>query len=153
MKYFTKELWADINSDNPQKRAYADKIWMINVKEYQKEFKKIKRYLPYSSLRLLQMCNEFHDYTISEIRFTQEKQSKNCIIRLNSGSESVCVAMKDISKVCISIDDFDGCICGNLQWGYCEFSRDKMKRLHLSILCDIDKELSFAFKKIKISKK
>ncbi len=153
MKYFTKELWADMNSDDPQKRAYANKMWMAHAKEYQNEFKKVKHYIPHFSLKLFQMYDSFHDYIISEIRFTQEKRVKNCIIRLNRGSESVCITMRDISKVHISIDDFDGCICGNLQWGYCEFSIDKMKRLHLSVLCDIDKELNFVFRKIKMSKK
>lgn len=153
MKYFTKELWADMNSEDPQKQSDANKTWIMHTKEYQNEFKKVKHYLPHSSLKLFQMYDSFHDYIVSEICFTQEKRVKNCIIHLNKGSESVCITMRDISKVHISIDDFDCCICGNLQWGYCEFSRDKMKRLHLSVLCDIDKELSFAFRKIKISKK
>lgn len=74
MKYFTDELWNEINSDSKEKREEASLQWEKNAEEYYKIFENIEKLLPKKFLKLYLKENGFHDYELKNYQIIHGKK-------------------------------------------------------------------------------
>ncbi len=154
MQYFTKDLWYRINSsDNSVKEAAKDE-WNKSAKEYQINFEKIKQFIPHGFLKKFLLRYGLHDYIFIEMTVKKNRKGSGylCELKLTNGSENICLTMLDVKAARINVDSFQNCVQGKLAWGYSEFARTEDGTIRLSVICDIDNELQFEFKSIKLSK-
>ena len=148
MKYFLKELWLDMQQSDPEVRNKANLIWEQNSKNYQEFFKTICHRIPKRFRTAYLQHHGFHDYEIKGISFSGIGQKSVCTLNLFSGTHSFFLRLYGIHRVHIDIPSFEGTILGRLSWGYAEFELTEDDIIQLSILCDLECELTFAFEKI-----
>lgn len=154
MKYFTKELWSQINDIDDDVRQQAQQVWSQNTQKYQQEFEKVRNFFPSKFLKLFFSCNELHDYIIQRILLTSNKKGKqSCQLQMENGNEMFIIELCEIQCLNLNIASFESCINGQLRWGYCEFDAEDRDTLKMSVICDIENELNFVFKSIKFSVK
>lgn len=151
MKYFTKELWAQINSSDEELRTKAEKEWSERSKKYGLRFEKIKKWLSCSFLKDYLRRNGLHDYTIIGIEISASKKIKeySCKIKMTDGVEIVSITMSDLKSFQIDISSFQCCMLGKLTWGYSEFDFTHEKHITLAVLCDLQNEMMFEFDSIR----
>lgn len=73
MRYFTDELWEEINSGDKERREFAEKQWERNVEEYAILFEKIKDRFSKKFLNIYTKEGNFHDYKLKEIKVLHGK--------------------------------------------------------------------------------
>ncbi len=147
MKYFSKELWGELNSIDQKKRASAETKWKENLIRYSAEFERVKPLLPSGFLKEYLSNNGFHDYLILSISIVFSSHVVKLL--LSNGYTKGIVELSGVNKYSVRCCGLENCICGNLSWGYSEFNVDHSGRITLSILCDIDNELFFECASIK----
>ncbi len=151
MRYFTKELWSKINSLDETIRVSAEEEWKKNDFAYAKEFEETKKHLPQRFLKSFLARYGLHDYDILKTVFIRDNKNRYlCELHLTDGIETVSVVMTGLKTIKIDVNSFHNCVQGKLSWGYSEFSRTKDNTIQLSVLCDIQNELQFEFKSIKL---
>lgn len=148
MRYFTKQLWAQINDEDESVRAEAEKQWELNCRAYQQAFETVKKQLSQRFLKRFHACCELHDYVIEGISVTKKRKKYDCEIKLADGTETVLLKMNELKAFQMSVDSFQNCIMGELAWGYSEFSLTEDGGIALSVLCDFQNELHFQFRSI-----
>ena len=151
MRYFTKELWSRINDSNENIRSQAEKEWNANSLTYQQQFTKVKKHLPCGFVKSFLSRNGLHDYTILSALIAKRKQTSCCDLQLSNGEETVIVTMVGIKALFVNMNSFHSCVQGKLLWGYSEFEITPDNNIKLSILCDIQNEMQFVFKQIKLT--
>lgn len=151
MRYFTRELWEKINHPQESERKQAEVEWLQSMKQYQKDFEKVKKHLPHQFTRQYLNRNEFHDYIITDIVITSKHGKYACRLQLTDRNDTLYLTMFDLKSFKINIETFQNCIQGELTWGFSEFEYTAAKCVRLSILCDIQNELQFDFKALKLT--
>ena len=151
MKYFTAKLWCELAHANKDIQREAERKWHENSKKYGYYFETIKSHLPKYILLALEKTYGFHDYIIDEITLKQNTQKGYvCYLSISNNYKRFQLEMTGITGIKIDIATFKHCILGKLLWGYHEFELIGPRTLRLSILCDIENEMFFEFKKIKL---
>ena len=153
MRYFTKNLWEQINSSEENIRLRAEKDWFNRNEQYRQEFNRTKRYLPRSFVKEFLRRKELHDYEITAMDMINSDGKYNCKLQLIGENEHINLILTDIKSIKIDIGSFKACVQGKLAWGYCEIERMLDKTIRLSVICDTQNELQFECKSIKFSKK
>lgn len=149
MKYYTKELWKRVQKCD----INAEKLWNKNADEYHQYYLKIKSSLPRKFIRIFEKEHGFHDYEVFEINlddFLKGSHKQNVILKIENGINRYQIKLTDVTSCILNIIDKSNCINDKLCWGYTEIELlgDKIK---LNMLCDVENELEFVFKNIKIS--
>ena len=153
MRYFTKELWMNINDCDTGIRAKAEKEWSENQVIYQQQFAELKKRLPRRFVKEYLSRNGLHDYTILGITINRIKKEYCCELKLSNRQETVFVTITGIKQLRIDIDSFRYCIQGKLLWGYSEFELSSDDNMKLAVLCDMQNEIQFEFERISLSTK
>jgi hypothetical protein len=73
MRYFTDELWKEINSGIKERREFAEKQWERNVEEYAILFENIKHRFSKKFLNIYLKEDNFHDFKLKEIKVLHGK--------------------------------------------------------------------------------
>lgn len=73
MRYFTDELWDEINSGIKERRELAEKQWRKNIEEYSASFEKIKHRFSKKFLGIYSKEENFHDYKLKKIEILHGK--------------------------------------------------------------------------------
>lgn len=149
MRFFTSELWSRINDADPKIRAQAEKEWAANDLEYQKMFAETSKHLPRRFIKNYLNRNGLHDYAILEMAFAKKGRTSFGMLRLSNAVETVWIEMAELRAVSISVEP-DRCMNGLLVWGYDEIEVTPQNTIKLAILCDVQNELQFEFKSIKL---
>lgn len=152
MRYFTKELWLKINDNNETIRIQAENEWKVNGLSYQQQLEEIKEHLPRKFIKDYFSRNGLHDYSILGMSMTKRNQEYSCDLQLTNGTETVLVSMCGLKALQIDVDSFQYCMQGKLTWGYSEFEIIHNNSIQLSVLCDMQNEMRFRFKSIKLAK-
>lgn len=148
MKYFTRELWRQINSEQESERIAAEQQWNKNDERYCKYISKIRSKLS-SYIRLfLNRSMEFHDAPITEITFSQRGTEKTCRMKLDMPSGEIEMILHDVSSYVVSLTSFQSAVAGQLNWGFSEIKHTAGNRYRLSIAFDLDNELEVEFKSL-----
>ena len=143
MKYFSSDLWERINSPEKSIRDAAENEWKKREDEYRKQYESVKAFFPSSFLAEFIKHNGFHDFTIVSIECLSEKREVS--IHLSHGDAQCRLELKEISRIQLDFACFENCICGKPAWGYSELDRTPDGRLKISVLCDVENEMSFEF--------
>lgn len=152
MRYYTKELLEKINDCDCRIRAEAEKEWCENDLAYQRQFEEAKRNLTRGFVKNYMARHGLHDYTVLGIETKKRGREYTCELQMTDGSETILITMTGLQTLQISIDSFRDCILGELRWLYSEFEQTPEGGMRLSVLCDMQNELQFVFKTIKIVK-
>lgn len=148
MRYFTKELWLRMNSDNEDERKAAEVLWTENTKKYRNDLEIVKKLFPKLFEEIDWQNEDFHDLPFSEIAFFQRNGRKNCRVKLLATDRTIVFTMHEISRFDCSISDFQWSVIGQLHWGYSEVECVNDGNIKLSVLCDPANEIQFEFKKL-----
>ena len=152
MKYFSSKLWRDINSPDSTTREKANSQWEENAAKYRDSFEIIKHKIPNHVLTVIDRMNGFHDYTISGFSAVENsRMGYVCSLVLRSGERKFCLQMSGIKSIRIDIPSSQDCLRDGLTWGYHEIATTDAKTIQLSILCDIENELSSEFEDIALN--
>jgi hypothetical protein len=146
MHYFLKELWRDLNCPNAEKRKAAEREWSKNAARYSLDFDGVKPLLPSGFLSAYEKNSGFHDFTILSVSFLLPERT--CRIRLSDGQTRGTLELCGVTRYRFDLQSFENCVCGKPAWGYAEFSAAPAGTLHLSVLCDMDNEMSFEFRSL-----
>lgn len=152
MRYFTKELWWQVNDCDQAVRLQAEKQWKLNCQIYQQEFETVKKQLSRRFLKEFHCRNELHDYVIEGISVIKNRKKYSCEMKLTDGTETVVLILKELKAFQMNVDSFQHCIMGELAWGYSEFSLTEDGGIALSVLCDFQNEFHFQFRSITLSR-
>lgn len=153
MKYFTPELWADINSEDILIKNAANERLDKNIMLYNEYFSSIKHLLTKSFLTTYDKCHSFHDMFFKQISIIEERQWKTKIVmQLTDELDIYQLEFINVTSYNFDFKGHDNCIMWRPSWGYCEFESIDSERMKISILCDIKNQLEIVFKKI-IAKK
>lgn len=152
MRYFTKELWWKINDEDENVRIQAEKEWDANCLLYQQQFEDVKKRLPRSFLKDYLSRDSLHDYVILGIAVTKRGRNYSCELQLTNGTETVLLTLNGVKKLKIDVDTFQYCIQGALAWGYGEFESTPENGMQLAVLCDMENEMLFQFRSLKLIK-
>ena len=76
MRYFTPELWKNLNSTDRSIREAAYCKLEDNRKQYYQYFETIKHFVPQSVIQQIVQNQNFHDYTLTELSFFQSEREK-----------------------------------------------------------------------------
>lgn len=152
MRYFTKELWTKINSQDNAIRQQAEIEWECNCRVYAQQFEATKHRFSSRFLRDYMNRNGLHDYIILGLSAIKRGNVYSCELQLTNGKETVLLTMERLNVMQINVASFNDCMQGKLVWGYSEFEITSPKTLHLAVLCDIQNELIFEFEKISLIK-
>lgn len=144
MQYFTKKLWGEMNSENPDLRIQAEHHWKENCKKYHDYFKQILPVLP-KTLRLFSEL-KLHDSIIEKIIF--DFSAKKCSFVLSAQAAQYFIEFENVFDISINMRDSCYWICGNLQWSYSEIEVISKSCYRISILFDPENEVSFSFTSI-----
>lgn len=150
MRYYTRELWKNLNSTDEALRSLAELEWEKKDKEYSAHFDAIKKYLPIKFLKKYMECNEFHDYVVNGMKIFNVGSRYKCEIALSADSENLLVTMHDVHAINIDVSSFQSCVMGKIAWGYSEFDITSTGNISLSVLCDFCNEIGFEFKNMEI---
>lgn len=152
MKYFTKELWAQINDPDKAVRVEADKVWSENNIRYQQEWEVVKKYLSNSFVEQFTSNYGFHDYFIHGIYVIDNppKATYSCMLRLATGTEKCKIVMRGLKSVNMGLVSLTDLFRGTLEWGYSEFDITERNTITLSVLCAMKSEMQFEFETIEI---
>lgn len=151
MRYFTKELWSRINHHDEAVRAQAEKEWTNNALLYRKYFGEVQSYFPRRFMDEYLLRNGFHDYTVLGIYVTMADREYSCNIQLTNGLETVLCTMIGLKALQIDATSFQCCMLGKLAWGYSEFAITPENNLQVSVLCDLQNEMMFQFKSVRLT--
>lgn len=151
MRYFTKQLWAEINDENEAVRMQAEKQWELNSHAYQLEFDSIKKLLSRNFLKEFLCRNGLHDYLILEMSVRKKGRKYFCEMKLTDGLETVVLVMNELQAFSINVESFKHCIMGELAWGYSEFALTEDHNISLSLLCDFQNEQYFQFRSLTLT--
>ena len=152
MRYFKKNLLRSINSVNVEEREKAISEWSKNDILYYKKFQKIKDAMPREFITIFLDCYGFHDYKVTGINFENKKNESSCIIGLsNSNGEVYRMVINGVSFIHVNLQSLDSLICGELNWGYCEFSLTADKHYIMDVLFDINNSMRIKFLNILVT--
>ncbi|KOF55782.1 MULTISPECIES: hypothetical protein [Clostridium] len=73
MRYFTDELWEEINCGVKERREIAEKKWDKNAEEYRAVFNNIRYRFSKKFLKIYEKEANFHDYKLKEIKINHDK--------------------------------------------------------------------------------
>lgn len=152
MRFFTKELWQEINSTDVLLRTAAEHKWNENSAQYLNEFERVKSKLPRRFVTEYLSRNALHDYSILGLFLTRRNRKYACEIQLTDNAETVLITMDDLHAFNFDVESFQQCVLGKLSWGYSEFEITRDGNIKLSILFDMLNEASFEFTSIKLAK-
>lgn len=149
MRFFTKELWCDCNSNNVEVREHANAEWIKNCNQYRIELDNTKKYLSESFWSMFQAREGLHDYLITRMDIETKNHQKRCVILIRKGNDSLRLILHELMSINIVADlqNFDRYL---LTWGYSEIEYTPRNTLKLSIICEISKELSFECKSLEL---
>ena len=150
MRYFTKELWSRINSQDKSIRLNAEKEWTSNSLAYQQKFAEIRKHLPPTFIKSYLSRNGLHDYIILGMTITKRERAYSCEVQLTNDEETVLIVISGIKALQVSIESFLCCLQGRISWGYSEFEITPNHTIKLAVLCDVQNEMLFEFEKIKL---
>lgn len=154
MKYFTKELWLGMNSDDSELRLKSEKEWAHQDSEYAKYLDCIKHRFPQKFIQALNDYHGFHDFEIHKIKFTQRKRGiHTCEISLRNLPQKILLRFGDIQKMKLDVESFQMCICSKLCCGYIELSITSNNLLKFSMLCDVENEFQIECRTISLKLK
>lgn len=149
MLYFTKELWNEMNERDERVRQKAQRQWVENLTKYQQYLSSITRHVPQHVIAKIDSANGFHDYTIDGLSIMSYRKNKYIAqVDVSNGSDRYYLRMEGLKQAKVEISSFDLCVLGKLTWGYHEFRLTERNTLQLAILCDMENELLFEFKRI-----
>lgn len=153
MKYFTSELWKQMNSEAMQERDYALKKWIENEKKYKDELMSSYDQEPVLIDRMISLDDLLHDGLIANFQFFQKRKTNGCKIEIATDNKKYTIVMHEVTRVIFAIDDFQWSVCCELHWGFSEFELTEGKAMRLSVLCDPKNEIVFEFESIDINEK
>lgn len=166
MKYFTYELWTQINSENKAERETAELEWNYNYREYIEYLQRIKPQIARGTRTAIQEMTEgnvsLHDFRLAGVTYSSKQTSKKigpahrpykriCRLQLTDGMTEVELVLSGITQMSIEIEHFKGKDFNDLHWGYCEFVFEK-PYIILSILFDSGQIWKFEFTSLVINK-
>ena len=150
MRFFTKELWSNCNSNNADVRERANAEWIKNSNEYRIELCNSKKHLSESFWSLFQAKEELHDYSIVKIDIEIKNNHRQGVVLLKNGRENLRLYLYELKSIKIDADllNSDNSL---LTWGYSEIEYTSKNTIKLSIICEINNELSFECKSIELT--
>lgn len=162
MKYYTKDLWEKMNinprigsgsssEDIMKMKREAEEQWRTNDEKYKEVFASFEDKLPKRFYKEYKNRNGFHDYCISEISIIKNTRSNkyDCFLHLSDMDNQIVIKLVDLTSFRVGVETFSTCIRGNLSWGYSEIEVSPNNTFLLSVLCDIENELTFESRSIR----
>ena len=152
MKYYLSEYWMMMNSDNPETREEGKEKWIESVSKYGPYFKTVRDKLPKRFMKEFDKNSQFHDFSIDNINISSN-ENNTITIDLNISYEESVYKLKlfDIKGLLINMPSTKNLFASKLTWGYTEFELNN-NTWTMRVLCDLQCELGFIFKKIGIEK-
>ena len=152
MKYFTKELWKRINSDNVLVCNNAMKEWEERTNEYVCAFNLIKEKFPRTFLKVYDQNEGFHDFELKSITFQAKRKKHNCELHLTRHNDHAILFLSDLSVFSVDFPalSLENCVGGKITWGYAELDYSSDHMFCISILFDYENEMMLRAKKMKI---
>ena len=147
MKYFTKELWKAINSEDPNKRSDAERQWHNNGVAYMEYISANKRVLPQKVDDLFAKYAGLHDATLSEISLLMDKE-KSIKLVFNVNNANVVISLEEVQSVSMSLFSLTDIAGRKLSLGYHEFEFLESNRIRFSAIFDTENEVDIIFKSI-----
>ena len=146
MKYFTKELWRQLNAEEQEVREDAEKRWKENEIEYC-NYIRGNRHIKIRKLRDNLLKYNLHDSSIYRMVWDSEKQ-KFVIETEYQGNELQIIFLR-VKKVNLSLQDALAIPTG-LRWGYYELFQESRQFITIDILFDFENELSITAEAVDI---
>lgn len=151
MRYFTGELWRNINSDDRTVREQAREEWKKRGALYSKIYDREKKLFPEDYIRIYEKAHGFHDLTIKNINMIMDGwTNRSCVVELSDGKEEYELVFQGVSSFAASFPSLPARKRDEMWWGYDEIGH-KGKRLSISVLCAFENEFTINFKTVTVN--
>lgn len=156
MKYYTKELWGNVNNENEEIRIDADKQWIDNSNCYSIVYNEVKNKLQKRFINIYEKELGFHDWKVKALninqKFIKRKSIMEVEIIITKDLKIYQISFIGIEKINIEYGkDFSICE-GFGDWGYSEILTNEDKTISFEILFSSGATFLIHFKKISIEK-
>ena len=148
MRYFTKQLWKDINSSDEQTRLQAEKTWDQNDRDYSAVFSAVRHLFPSNFVNTFLEAGGFHDWQICGIHVESMVGEHRCRLELQTDEKAVTLSFEGLQRMALDIPKLDAGMEDTLSWGYCELAAEQDGLLSVNVLCDEESELLFICKSV-----
>lgn len=143
MKYFTRELWALINSGDTKNREDASKQWSENLHSYEIYKLSIKKRKINRFLEKLNQHDNLHDYDVKSITYDVCKNT--CDIEVCYCGKKFALHFFGVSSLQADMRELDMDF-PKLRWGYHEIEQVDNKKWRFSVVFDMENELQLVSK-------
>lgn len=139
MKYFTRELWKSINSENAEEREFAYTQWEQNDISYETYIGSLKNARLKKAIKIMDQYDGFHDYDVDSITYNVDR--KTCDIFLHYCDRKYQLHFFGLSAIRADMGflNFD---FPKLRWGYYEIELLSNKKWLFSAAFDWENEIS-----------
>lgn len=139
MKYFTRELWTLINSENTKDKEFACAQWKQNDISYETYIGSLKNARVRRALKTMNQYDGFHDYDVDSITYNVER--KTCDIFLHCCDRKYQLHFFGLSAIQADMGflNFD---FPKLRWGYYEIELLSNGKWLFSVAFDPENEIS-----------
>ncbi len=149
MQYFTSELWYSLSSSDPKVRERADEQWENAWNQYRAYLDGILPKLSQRKRDAVIRCHDLHDSEIETIVAYNKQTRRKHVVNVKIVLDNRIVVFTNVTSFAFSVqnqDDFHA-------WGYCEFEALQDNKMKISILCDLENQISMVFEGIEIHRR
>lgn len=147
MKYFTRDLWKQMNSGDKEKSKAALDQWNTNSQEYMQYIRSIRRKDIRKIHEKIMEFDEFHDYDIDLLEYNKKLNVFN--IFLSYIDRRFRIHFYGVKKIRAVMEDVPAVPTG-LRFGYYELEYTSDKKIVMSIVFDFENEIEITADGIKI---
>ena len=140
-----------MQSSVEKERIEGRRKFIKSAKKYGIYFDKIKDRLPKDFKEKFDNHKWFHDFKIVSIQIVNETEETDVIILIHQEDIILNIKLSSVCKISIDIPNKNYWLPGRMTWGYTEFELLDNDIWSIRILCDINCELEFHFRKIDIN--
>ena len=147
MKYFTRELWKLVNSENTEEKKFAYMQWEQNAISYETYIGSLKNTRVRKALKTINQYDGFHDYDVDSITYNVDR--KTCDIFLHYCDRRYQLHFFGLSAIQADMGflNFD---FPKLRWGYYEIEFLSNKKWLFSIAFDPENEICLTVDGVRI---
>lgn len=117
MRFYTKELWAEINLASRELRRKAEAKWEENDRAYMNYLKLNMDKGVQQYLDLMECYHGFHDYVVTAIHFNPE--TKEGSIDLLGTQKNISILFKSVESISANLQHIT-LYTPKMEWGYHE---------------------------------
>lgn len=153
MKYFTSQIWSDLNAIDPQARESAFERADRARDQYYAYLDSIRPKLSARRWRTILQCHGLHDCAIESISVSYRSRGRRTVADVRFVMENRTVLFKDVTRFSFQVDNQTAFPCGSYCWDYCEFELLDTGRMTISILGDVTNQIDLEFESIECGKR